>query len=475
MSKNDFEAVIGLEVHVELKTKTKIFCGCPTDFGAEPNTQCCPICMGMPGTLPVLNREVVHLAVKAGLSLNCNIKNLSKHDRKNYFYPDLPKTYQISQYDMPICEGGFVEIETELGKKRINITRIHIEEDAGKLIHNENGTLIDCNRCGVPLIEIVSEPDIRSSEEAVAYVQKLKNILECAEISDCRMNEGSLRCDINLSVRKKGDENFGTRTEMKNLNSFKFIKKAIEFEFERQVKAVESGEKIIRETRRFDENSGKTFSMRSKEDSADYRFFPEPDLPWIALTDEYINSVKKEIPELPDEKKSRFMRDFELSGYDAERLIENGIISDLYEEAVKATTFPKLLANLMISELPKLISPDFSKNDINTNPRFFAETADLLGKEEITSGTAKMLMKTVLESCISPYLYIEEHNLRQISDRETLKILCETEIQNDPKSVADYKKGKTTAIKAIMGKVMRATSGRANPNAVQEILTELLK
>ncbi len=474
MSIKDYESVLGLEVHVELKTKTKIFCGCSTEFGAEPNTQCCPVCMGMPGTLPVLNKEVVRLAVKAGLALNCSIEKDSKHDRKNYFYPDLPKAYQISQYDRPICGKGFVDIETEFGTKRIGITRIHIEEDAGKLIHDESGTLIDCNRCGIPLIEIVSEPDIRTADEAVEYVRKLKNILECANISDCKMNEGSLRCDINLSVRKKGETAFGIRTEMKNLNSFKFIKKAIEYEFARQVEEIESGEKILRETRRFDEHSGKTFSMRSKEDEADYRFFREPDLPRIELTDDFIAEVKAEIPELPDEKKMRFMEEFGLNAYDAEMLISNNIVSNFYENAVKSTVFPKTLANLMISELPKIYTEGYSiKNDFSTE--YYAEVADLLGKNEITSGTAKMLMQKISTEGIVPSIYIEENDLKQINDEETIKKLCLTEIENDPKSVADYKNGKKTALKALMGKIMRITSGKANPNIVQEILTDLLK
>ena len=335
--------------------------------------------------------------------------------------------------------------------------------------------MIDYNRCGIPLIEIVSEPDIRTAEEAVAYVQKLKNILECAQISDCKMNEGSLRCDINLSVRKKGETTFGTRTEMKNLNSFKFIKKAIEYEFARQVEAVENNEKILRETRRFDESSGKTFSMRSKEDAADYRFFREPDLPRIELTENYINEVKAEIPELPDEKKARFMKDFGLNAYDAEMLISNNLVSKYYEQAVRNTVYPKILANLMISELTKILTEEFQVCENGFSAENFGEIADYLGKNEITSGTAKMLMQKTATEGIIPHIYIAENNLRQINDEETIKKFCLTEIEKDPKSVADYKKGKTTALKALMGKVMRETSGKANPNLVQEILTELLK
>ncbi|MEE1066805.1 MAG: Asp-tRNA(Asn)/Glu-tRNA(Gln) amidotransferase subunit GatB, partial [Acutalibacteraceae bacterium] len=304
----EYEMVIGLEVHVELKTKTKIFCNCETSFGAEPNSHTCPVCMGLPGTLPVLNDKVVEYAVKAGLATNCKIANFSKQDRKNYFYPDLPKAYQISQFDLPLCEHGYLDIETESGSKRIGITRIHIEEDAGKLVHDDiHGTMIDCNRCGVPLIEIVSEPDIRSAEEAKAYLQKLRAIILYTGISDCKMNEGSFRCDVNLSVREKGSKKFGTRTEMKNINSFQFVVKAIEYEYKRQIEAIENGEKIVQETRKFDADTGKTYSMRGKENANDYRYFPDPDLPPIELSDEKIEKIKTTIPELPDARKKKYM------------------------------------------------------------------------------------------------------------------------------------------------------------------------
>ena len=302
----NYETVIGLEVHVELKTDTKIFCSCPTTFGAEPNTHCCPVCMGMPGTLPVLNKKVVDYAVKAGLATNCTITQKSKQDRKNYFYPDLPKAYQISQYDLPLCEHGHIDINVGGEEKRIGITRIHIEEDAGKLVHDDKyGTMIDCNRCGVPLIEIVSEPDIRGPEEAIAYLEKLRAIIMYTGVSDCKMQEGSLRCDVNLSVRKKGETKFGTRTEMKNLNSFSFISKAIEYEYKRQVEAIEAGEKIYQETRRFDANTGKTYSMRRKENANDYRYFPDPDLPFIEISDGELDAYRAEIPTLPDERKAQ--------------------------------------------------------------------------------------------------------------------------------------------------------------------------
>ena len=354
----DYEMVIGLEVHVELKTKTKIFCSCPTTFGAEPNTHTCPVCMGMPGTLPVLNKQVVEYAVMAGLATNCKIANYSKQDRKNYFYPDLPKAYQISQYDLPLCEHGWLDIEVEGGTKRIGITRIHIEEDAGKLVHDsERGTMIDCNRCGVPLIEIVSEPDIRSAEEAKAYLQKLRATILYTGISDCKMNEGSLRCDVNLSVRKKGTEKFGTRTEMKNINSFAFVVKAIEYEYKRQVEAIEAGETIVQETRRFDANTGKTSSMRSKENANDYRYFPDPDLPPIELTDEVIKKLGSQIPSLPDERKALYMKKYGLSAYDSEILTTDMAEADYFEQAAAKTDYPKLLANILIRRSQGLSPP----------------------------------------------------------------------------------------------------------------------
>ena len=338
MSGKDYEMVAGLETHVELKTATKIFCGCSTAFGAEPNTQCCPVCTGMPGSLPVLNRQVVHYAIKAGLAVNCRIASYSKEDRKNYFYPDLPKAYQISQYDLPLCENGYLDIETGEGRKRIGITRIHIEEDAGKLIHQEGkGTLIDYNRCGVPLIEIVSEPDFRSVEEIKAYLRKLRATILYTGVSDCKMNEGSLRVDVNLSVRKKGEETLGTRTEMKNLNSFQFIAKAVEYEFRRQVEALEAGEEIIQETRRFDQASGKTFSMRRKEDANDYRYFPDPDLPPIEVSPDLLRELQAQIPVLPDQRKKEYVKRFGLTDYAAEQITLSREAADYFEQAARRT------------------------------------------------------------------------------------------------------------------------------------------
>lgn len=466
-----YEMVIGLEVHAELKTKTKIFCRCKTDFGAEPNTQCCPICMGMPGTLPVLNEKVVDYAIKAGKALGCEITRYSKQDRKNYFYPDLPKAYQISQYDLPLCVGGHVDIETSEGSKTIGITRIHIEEDAGKLIHDEtHGTMIDCNRCGVPLIEIVSEPDIRSAEEAAAYLRKLRAVILYTGVSDCKMNEGSLRCDVNLSVRKAGEQAFGTRTEMKNINSFQFIIKAIEYEYKRQVDALESGEKIVQETRRFDANTGKTYTMRSKENANDYRYFPDPDLPAIEISDEMLKKLTSEIPVLPDERKKLYTEKFGLTAYDAEMITAELETADYYEKGAALTKYPKLLANLLISEFFALKGDDGSIKICAENA---AKLAELLGAQKINSSTAKKLTKQLWEHDEDPEVIVKRDGLEQINDRGLLKQLCEKAFAENPKSIEDYKKGKKTALKAIIGKVMSETGGKGNPVIINEVVEEL--
>lgn len=465
----DYEMVIGLEVHVELKTKTKIFCSCPTDFGAAPNTQTCPVCLGLPGTLPVLNGKVVDYAVKAGLATNCTIARFSKQDRKNYFYPDLPKAYQISQYDLPLCEHGWLDIETADGTKRIGITRIHIEEDAGKLMHDdEKGTMIDCNRCGVPLIEIVSEPDIRSAEEAKAYLQKLRAIILYTGVSDCKMNEGSLRCDVNLSVRKKGTETFGTRTEMKNLNSFQFIVKAIEYEYKRQVEAIEAGEKIVQETRRFDANTGKTYSMRTKENANDYRYFPDPDLPPIKLTEEKIASLQAEIPRLPDARKQEYMERYGLSAYDGEVLTTNMAMADYFEAAAAQTRYPKLVANMLLSEVMRLAGGE--EDVCRIQPSRMAALADLSGDGIINSATVKKLIKELWETDFDVADKVEREGLAQVSDEMILLEWVQEAIRQNPKSVADYKKGKKAAAKAIVGKVMAVSGGRANPTVVDRLV-----
>ena len=467
-----YEMVIGLEVHVELKTKTKIFCNCKTDFGAEPNTHVCPVCMGMPGTLPVLNKKVVDYAIKAGLATNCSIARFSKQERKNYFYPDLPKAYQISQYDLPLCEHGYVDIETADGSKRIGITRIHIEEDAGKLVHDAKlGTLIDCNRCGVPLIEIVSEPDIRSAEEADAYLRKLRAAILYTGVSDCKMNEGSLRCDVNLSVRKPG-EPFGTRTEMKNINSFQFIAKAIDYEYRRQVDALESGESVVQETRRFDADSGKTYSMRKKEDANDYRYFPDPDLPPIVITEEKLAALKAEIPMLPDERKKLYTETYGLTAYDSEVITNELAVADYFEKTACATRYPKLAANMLITDI--LRSYDSENGDLPVKPERLAALADLLGDGKINSSTGKKIVGELLVSDFDPAVYVAEHGLEQINDRAVLEQAVREVLMSDAKSVASYKAGKTAALKALVGKVMAKTGGKANPVMVNELTQALI-
>ncbi len=469
-----YEMVIGLEVHVELKTKTKIFCGCSTAFGAAPNTQCCPVCMGMPGTLPVLNEQVVEYAVKAGLATHCTIARYSKEDRKNYFYPDLPKAYQISQYDLPLCEHGWLDIQTKAGEKRIGITRIHIEEDAGKLIHTASGgTLCDYNRCGVPLIEIVSEPDIRSAEEAVAYVQKLRAIMLYTGVSDCKMQEGSLRCDVNLSVRKRGEKAFGTRTEMKNLNSFQFIQKAITYEYKRQVEALEAGEKIVQETRRFDEKTGKTFSMRRKENANDYRYFPDPDLVPIVLSDTTIARLEGEIPVLPDERKAAYLERFGLTAADAEALVSQREIADYFEAAAAHSKGVKTLAHLITSEVFRLLP--VGETRIPIAPAHLGRIADLLEEGRINSGTGKRLIQALWEEDQDPEVLAEREGLWQQSDEGVLRPLVEQALIENEKSVSDYKNGKRQAIQPLIGQVLKKTAGKGNPVVIRRLLEELLQ
>ncbi len=469
-----YEMVIGLEVHVELKTKTKIFCNCSTEFGAEPNTQCCPVCTGMPGTLPVLNKQVVNYAVKAGLATNCKIASSTKQYRKHYFYPDLPKAYQISQYDMPICEHGYLDIETGKGAKRIGITRIHIEEDAGKLVHVEGkGTLIDCNRGGMPLIEIVSEPDIRSAEEAKAYLQKLRAVIMYTGVSDCKMNQGSFRCDVNISVRKKGEKAFGVRSEIKNINSFQFVVKAIEYEFARQVEAVEAGEKLVQETRRFDQNSGKTFSMRTKENATDYRYSPDPDLPVIEISEEIRNRLKAEIPTLPDQRKKKYIEEYGLTAYAAEQLTIQREIADYFEQAAAETSHPTLVANMILSDVARLLPPD--ETEIPIAPSHFAAIAQMAGDEQINSGTCRKLVQSLWEEDTDPEILVGEKGLEQISDAEVLTAYAKEVLSQQQKSVADYRAGKAAAFQALVGQVMKKTGGRGNPVKIQKILGDLLK
>lgn len=458
-----YEAVIGLEVHVELGTDTKIFCSCSTEHSALPNTNCCPVCMGLPGAMPVLNEKAVELAVRAGLGLNCSISNHSSMDRKNYFYPDLPKAYQISQFDEPLCRNGY--IDTSFG--RVGVTRIHIEEDAGKLIHREN-TLIDYNRCGVPLIEIVSEPDIRSSAQAVEYLKKLREIMVYLGVSPCRMNEGELRCDVNLSVRKKGDTTLGTRTEMKNLNSFSFVEKAIESEFRRQCSELECGGTVYMETRRYDEKTGSTQVMRRKEEAQDYRFFPEPDIPDIVLSSSYIENVKAALPELPDAKRIRY-REMGVSPENTETMLSVQAFSTYFDEAACHTECIPQLSNLISGEAAALADGE----EIKLSPQNMAAIAEMYGTGEISSTTAKKLVSILWETDISPAEYVQEHDLKQIRDRDLIREYLSEAFTENPKTLTDYAAGKKNALKVIVGYVMRKTSGKAAPEIINEELSEM--
>lgn len=476
MLRDKYEVIIGLEVHAELSTKTKIFCSCPTEFGAAPNTHVCPICMAMPGTLPVLNEKVVEYAVKAGLATNCEISRDSKNDRKNYFYPDLPKAYQISQYDKPLCEHGYVEIDTEEGKKKIRLTRIHIEEDAGKLNHDEfsGGSLVDLNRAGVPLIEIVSEPDIRSSEEAESYLRKLKSILEYIEVSDCKMQEGSLRADVNVSVRKKGDTKLGTRTEMKNMNSFRSITRAIEYEIDRQIDVIEDGGKVEQETLRWDEVSGKTFSMRDKEDAQDYRYFPDPDLVAIKLSEEYIENIKKTLPELPESRKQRYLEEYKLSEKDANIITASKYLSDLFEGATKICNNPKAVNNWIISDISRILNEtEMDPIEIPFDSKQLAKLIILIDKGTISSKLAKKVLVEMFEHPRDPEDIIDEKGWVQISDEGAIKDVVLKILEANPQSVSDYKGGKDKALGYLVGQAMKETRGKANPQMLNKMLMEL--
>lgn len=471
----EYEIVIGLEVHCELKTKSKIFCGCTTEFGGDPNTHCCPICTGMPGTLPVLNEQVIDYAIRAGLATDCKIQEFGKQDRKNYFYPDLPKAYQISQYDLPICYEGKVDVEVDGEKKTIGLTRIHIEEDAGKLNHESNGSLVDYNRCGVPLIEIVSEPDMRSPEEARAFLEKLRSILLYADVSDCKMNEGSFRCDINLSVRKHGEKEFGIRTEMKNMNSFNFAVKAMEYEAKRQIKVLREGGQVIQETRRWDEANSKSVSMRSKEDAHDYRYFPDPDLMPIVIAPEKVEEIRKTLPELPDSRLKRYVEDFELTSYDASILVASRRIADFFEAASEGSKNPKVCANWIINDIfSRLSEEDKEEGRIPFGPERLAELVKLISEGTISNSIAKKVFEDMWETGKEPSVIVEEKGLKQISDDSTLINMAKEVLAENEKSVQDYLGGKEKAVGALVGQMMRRTKGQANPGKVNQILKQLL-
>ena len=478
MSRNDYEVVIGLEVHAELSTKTKIFCSCPTEFGAAPNTHVCPICMAMPGTLPVLNEKVVEYGVKAGLATNCEISRNSKNDRKNYYYPDLPKSYQISQFDKPLCEHGYVEIDTPNGKKKIRLLRIHIEEDAGKLNHDDfgGGSLVDLNRAGVPLIEMVSEPDLRSAEEVEAYMRKLKSILEYIEVSDCKMQEGSLRADVNVSVHKPG-EPFGTRTEMKNMNSFRSIVRAIEYEVERQIDVLEDGGKIEQETLRWDDVSGKTFPMRDKEDAQDYRYFPDPDLVAIKLSEEYIENIKNTLPELPESRKERYLKEYQLSEKDAKLITASKYLSDLFEKAIEVCHNPKAVCNWIISDISRILNEtEMEPIAIPFDANQLGKLVVLIDKGTISSSIGKKVLVELFENPRDPEEIIKEKGWIQISDEGAIKEVVMKILEVNPQSVADFKAGKDRALGFLVGQAMKETKGKANPKMLNEMfLAELNK
>ena len=478
MSRNDYEVVIGLEVHAELSTKTKIFCSCPTEFGAAPNTHVCPVCMAMPGTLPVLNEKVVEYAVKAGLATNCEISRNSKNDRKNYYYPDLPKSYQISQFDKPLCEHGYVEIDTPNGKKKIRLLRIHIEEDAGKLNHDDfvGGSLVDLNRAVVPLIEMVSEPDLRSAEEVEAYMRKLKSILEYIEVSDCKMQEGSLRADVNVSVHKPG-EPFGTRTEMKNMNSFRSIVRAIEYEVERQIDVLEDGGKIEQETLRWDDVSGKTFPMRDKEDAQDYRYFPDPDLVAIKLSEEYIENIKNTLPELPESRKERYLKEYELSEKDAKLITASKYLSDLFEKAIEVCHNPKAVCNWIISDISRILNEtEMEPIAIPFDANQLGKLVVLIDKGTISSSIGKKVLVELFENPRDPEEIIKEKGWIQISDEGAIKEVVMKILEANPQSVADFKAGKDRALGFLVGQAMKETKGKANPKMLNEMfLAELNK
>ena len=477
-----YEAVIGLEIHSELKTNTKIFCGCATTFGAEQNTHVCPVCLGLPGVLPVVNRRVVEFAIKAGIALNCTINKFSKFDRKNYYYPDLPKNFQTSQYDLPIAEHGYVDIETEQGKKRIRITRIHMEEDAGKLVHS--GTTIkdsaasnvDYNRTGVPLIEIVSEPDMSTPQEARAYMEKIKSILEYIDVSNCRMEEGNLRADLNISLRPAGTKELGTKAEMKNINSFKAVEDALTYEIERQEEILEDGGHIVQETRTWDPNRGVTLSMRTKETAQDYRYMPEPDLVPIITTDEEIEAYRKGLPELPDARQARLEEKFGLSSYDAGIITSSRDMAEYFDAVVAEGADPKLAANWMMGDLSKnLNSEGKGIKDSPVDAKRLGKMIQLIEKGTISSKIGKEVFKTMWKSPDDPEKIIKDKGLVQITDTKEIEAIVDSVIAANPKPVADYKSGNKKAIGALVGQIMKQTRGKANPQLVNQLLAQKLE
>ena len=473
-----FETVIGLEVHVQLATDSKIFCTCSTEFGSEPNTNTCPVCLGLPGTLPVLNKKAVDYLVMTGLALNCEIASYSKFDRKNYFYPDLPKAYQISQYDLPLAKDGFIEVETEEGTHKIGITRIHLEEDAGKLIHEgsidkSSGSLVDYNRTGVPLAEIVSEPDIRTPEQAREYLNYLKKTLEYLGVSDCNMEEGSLRCDANISLRPRGDKEFGTKVELKNMNSFKAIEKALAYEQKRQRKMIENKEEIVQETRTWDEDKNKTISMRGKEEANDYRYFPEPDLVPLEINESWENEIKEKLPELPSVRKKRLIEDYDLPEYDADVLTDSRQLADLFEECVSEYQDAKEVSNWIMGEFLRLVNEE--KMDVENTKitgKLLGKMLNMMDNGVISSKIAKTVFEEMFYSGKDPEKIVEEKGLKQISDEDELEQLVDQIIEDNPEVIEDIRNGKDKAVGYLVGQVMKETKGKANPQMVNTMFRE---
>ncbi len=473
----NYETVIGLEVHVELSTKSKIFCGCTTEFGGEPNTHVCPVCTGMPGSLPVMNKKVVEFAVRTGVALNCDITKYNKFDRKNYFYPDLPKAYQVSQLYLPICRNGKIEIDVEGNKKFIGIHEIHMEEDAGKLIHDpwDDCTLVDYNRCGVPLLEIVSEPDFRSADEVIVYLEKLRDILMYLGVSDCKMQEGSMRADVNVSVRPVGQTEFGTRSEMKNMNSFKAIYRAINYEAKRHIEIIEEGGNVIQETRRWDDNKDASFAMRSKENAQDYRYFPEPDLLPIKISDEWIDEIKESLPELPEAKRKRYVEKLGLTEYDAGVITSAKQLAFLFEDTVKLCGKPKEVCNLIMGELMRLMSETVTlPEDLKVSPEKTACLIKLISDGKINRSVGKEVFEEIFRNNIDPEKYVEEKGLLMLDDDGIVSDTIDKIIAENPKSIEDFKNGREKAFGFLVGQTMKALKGKANPQSVNKILKEKL-
>ena len=470
-----YETVIGLEVHLQLKTKSKVFCGCSTNFGAEPNTQVCPVCLGFPGSLPVLNRDALQLAAKVAIALDCKIAPKIRFDRKNYFYPDLPKAYQISQFGHPLSHHGYLPIFIDGKEKRINITRVHLEEDTGKLFHEKDHSLIDFNRSGTPLLEIVSEPDMSSPDEAHAYLTALKSILEYSDVSDCNMEEGSLRCDANISIRKQGAKELGTKTEIKNMNSFKAVRAALQYEIDRQVDMLESGQRVVQETRLYDAAKDITESMRSKEEAHDYRYFPEPDLVPFDFEKKLLEEIKKQIPELPEPRKNRFIKDYKLSDYDAAIMVSEKGIADYFEKCVKAYNKPKIIANWLMGDVSAYMKEQgLTINELGLKVEHLTGMLRMIDAATITGKVAKTLLNNIIKTGTSPEALVKEKGLEQISDTGEIEKAIDSAILENQKMVSDFKGGRDNAIMALVGKVMAKTKGKANPKKVNEILREKL-